>query len=64
MGRPISIPEHFVKIELPQILADSEPEDEVSVQFFAATMQVYKNLLEDWVPNKLQNPLPDNDRCL
>ncbi|EUC26897.1 hypothetical protein COCCADRAFT_113091 [Bipolaris zeicola 26-R-13] len=32
MGRPISIPEHFVKIELPQILADSEPEDEVSVQ--------------------------------
>ncbi|EUC39529.1 hypothetical protein COCMIDRAFT_111318, partial [Bipolaris oryzae ATCC 44560] len=42
MGRPISIPEHFVKIELPQILADSEPEDEMSVQFFTATITLYR----------------------
>ncbi|EMD93153.1 hypothetical protein COCC4DRAFT_75864 [Bipolaris maydis ATCC 48331] len=42
MGRPISIPEHFVKIELPQILEDSAPEDEGSVQFFTATITLYR----------------------
>ena len=46
MGRPISIPEQFVKIELPQTLADPQPEDEISVQFFTATMLVYDNFIE------------------
>ena len=46
MGRPISIPEQFVKIELPQTLPGSELEDETSAQFFTATMSVYENSIE------------------
>jgi hypothetical protein len=42
MGRPVSIPEQYVKVELPQTLVDSRIEDEVSVQFFTATMLVYQ----------------------
>ncbi|USP74127.1 hypothetical protein yc1106_01401 [Curvularia clavata] len=42
MGRPISIPEQFVKIELPQTLPGSQLEDETSAQFFTATITLYQ----------------------
>lgn len=45
MGRPVSIPEQYVKIELPQPLAESPSEDEVSVQLFTATMSVEQHNL-------------------
>lgn len=51
MGRPVSIPESFVRVSLPQVIEDAHSsifsndelsEDPASVHFFAATITLYK----------------------
>ncbi|KAF2856839.1 hypothetical protein T440DRAFT_484936 [Plenodomus tracheiphilus IPT5] len=55
MGRPVSIPESFVKVGLPQLIEDAytstssdgeKREDPASVQFFAATIILYRLMSE------------------